>query len=125
MGVSLVGPTTRWTRGEVGRTKLMIRMEPCIVMDKKPPDRMRLYKSTAAKIHSIKTQLIHDKQRPQPRMQGFLHGSTVIAREKGIRGFFQGFVPSTAPQAANSMVRFTLYMTIKDQMEKTTETGMV
>jgi solute carrier family 25 citrate transporter 1 len=66
---------------------------------------------------SIKTQLIDDKKRAQPRMRGFLHGSAVIAREKGLRGFFQGFVPTTARQAANSAVRFTSYNTIKRYAE--------
>jgi solute carrier family 25 citrate transporter 1 len=46
-------------------------------------------------------------------MRGFLHGSAVIFREKGIRGFFQGFVPTTARQAANSAVRFGSYTSLK------------
>ncbi|KAL9622463.1 MAG: hypothetical protein Q9160_003139 [Pyrenula sp. 1 TL-2023] len=46
-------------------------------------------------------------------MRGFLHGSRIIAREKGIRGFFQGFVPTTARQAANSATRFGSYTTLK------------
>lgn len=66
---------------------------------------------------SVKTQLIDDRKRPQPRMRGFLHGSAVIAREKGIRGFFQGFVPTTARQAANSAVRFSTYTTLKQFAE--------
>lgn len=66
---------------------------------------------------SIKTQLIDDRKRAQPRMRGFLHGSGVIAREKGVRGFFQGFVPTTARQAANSAVRFSTYTWIKQFAE--------
>lgn len=66
---------------------------------------------------SIKTQLIDDQKRAQPRMRGFLHGSALIAREKGIRGFFQGFVPTTARQAANSAVRFSTYTWIKQFAE--------
>ena len=62
---------------------------------------------------SIKTQLIDDRKRPQPRMNGFLHGSGVIFREQGIRGFFKGFVPTTARQAANSAVRFSSYTWLK------------
>lgn len=62
---------------------------------------------------SIKTQLIDDRKRAQPRMRGFLHGSSVIWQEKGLRGFFQGFVPTTLRQAANSAVRFGSYTTIK------------
>ena len=46
-------------------------------------------------------------------MRGFLHGSAIIAREQGIRGFFQGFVPTTARQAANSATRFGSYSTLK------------
>ena len=46
-------------------------------------------------------------------MRGFLHGSAIIARERGLRGFFQGFVPTTARQAANSATRFGSYTTLK------------
>ncbi|KAM5363386.1 hypothetical protein ACJZ2D_012027 [Fusarium nematophilum] len=70
---------------------------------------------------SIKTQLIDDKKRERPRMRGFIDGSRVIARERGIRGFFQGFVPSTARQAANSAVRFTSYETLKKQVLQTSD----
>ncbi|KAL4894359.1 putative mitochondrial tricarboxylate transporter [Aspergillus ambiguus] len=62
---------------------------------------------------SIKTQLIDDRKSANPRMRGFLHGSKVIFQERGVRGFFQGFVPTTARQAANSAVRFSSYTTIK------------
>lgn len=62
---------------------------------------------------SIKTQLIDDRKSPNPRMRGFLHGTQVIWQEKGIRGFFQGFVPTTARQAANSATRFGSYTTLR------------
>lgn len=62
---------------------------------------------------SIKTQLIDDRKRETPRMRGFLHGSGVIWREQGVRGFFKGFVPTTARQAANSGVRFSSYTSLK------------
>ncbi|KAK5129495.1 hypothetical protein LTR08_003218 [Meristemomyces frigidus] len=62
---------------------------------------------------SIKTQIIDDRKRAQPRMQGFLHGSALIFREQGVRGFFKGFVPTTARQAANSAVRFSSYTSLK------------
>jgi len=66
---------------------------------------------------SIKTQLIDDRKRPQPRMNGFLHGSRIIFREKGLRGFFQGFVPTTARQAANSAVRFSSYTSLRQMAQ--------
>ncbi|KAI9652135.1 MAG: hypothetical protein M1829_001840 [Trizodia sp. TS-e1964] len=62
---------------------------------------------------SIKTTLIDDRKSAKPRMRGFLHGSKIIAQERGIRGFFQGFVPTTARQAANSATRFGTYTSLK------------
>ncbi|KAI3400371.1 hypothetical protein diail_3388 [Diaporthe ilicicola] len=62
---------------------------------------------------SIKTQLIDDRKRANPRMRGFLHAVPIIARERGIAGFFAGFVPTTARQAANSAVRFGSYNFLK------------
>lgn len=52
---------------------------------------------------------IDDRKRAQPRMRGFLHAVPIIYRERGIPGFFAGFVPTTARQAANSAVRFGSY----------------
>lgn len=50
-------------------------------------------------------------------MRGFLHAVPIIARERGIRGFFQGFVPTTARQAANSATRFGSYTFLKQMAE--------
>lgn len=58
---------------------------------------------------SIKTTLIDDRKNARPRMRGFLDAVPIIARERGIRGFFQGFVPTTARQSANSAVRLGSY----------------
>lgn len=66
---------------------------------------------------SIKTQLIDDRKSANPRMRGFLHGTKIIAQEKGIRGFFQGFLPTTARQAANSAVRFSSYTALKQMAQ--------
>ena len=62
---------------------------------------------------SIKTQIIDDRKSAKPRMKGFIHATKLIAQEKGIRGFFQGFVPTTARQAANSAVRFSSYTSLR------------
>jgi len=56
-------------------------------------------------------------------MRGFLHAVPTIARERGIRGFFQGFVPTTARQAANSAVRFSSYTFLKQLAESYTAPG--
>ena len=65
------------------------------------------------KADSLRNLRIDDRKLAQPRMRGFLHGVSVIAREKGVRGFFQGFVPTTARQAANSATRFGSYTMFK------------
>ena len=56
-------------------------------------------------------------------MRGFLHAVPIIARERGIRGFFQGFVPTTARQAANSAVRFSSYTFLKQLAQSYTAPG--
>ncbi|KFY52605.1 hypothetical protein V496_08325 [Pseudogymnoascus sp. VKM F-4515 (FW-2607)] len=66
---------------------------------------------------SIKTTLIDDRKAAKPRLRGFLHAVPIIARERGIRGFFQGFVPTTARQAANSATRFGSYNFFKQIAE--------
>lgn len=50
-------------------------------------------------------------------MNGLLHGSRVIFAERGVRGFFQGFVPTTARQAANSATRFGAYTSLRQLAE--------
>lgn len=46
-------------------------------------------------------------------MRGFVHGSSLMFKERGIQSFFQGFVPTAARQAANSAARFGSYTTLK------------
>lgn len=66
---------------------------------------------------------IDDRKLPKPRLRGFLHAVPIIARERGVRGFFQGFVPTTARQAANSAVRFGAYTSLKQLAESWTSPG--
>ncbi|KAK0610615.1 mitochondrial carrier domain-containing protein [Bombardia bombarda] len=72
---------------------------------------------------SIKTTLIDDRKSAKPRLRGFLHAVPIIARERGLRGFFQGFVPTTARQAANSATRFSSYTALKQLAESYTAPG--
>ncbi|KZZ93677.1 Mitochondrial carrier domain protein [Moelleriella libera RCEF 2490] len=66
---------------------------------------------------------IDDRKSANPRMRGFLHAVPIIARERGLRGFFQGFVPTTARQAANSATRFGSYTFLKQIAESYTAPG--
>ena len=56
-------------------------------------------------------------------MRGFLHAVPIIARERGIAGFFQGFVPTTLRQSANSAVRFGSYTSLRQLAESWTAPG--
>ena len=66
---------------------------------------------------------IDDRKSATPRMRGFLHAVPIIARERGLRGFFQGFVPTTARQAANSATRFSSYTFLKQLAQSYTAPG--
>lgn len=63
------------------------------------------------------THSIDDQKSAKPRFRGFLHAVPVIARERGIRGFLQGLVPTTLRQSANSAVRFGTYNSLKNFFE--------
>jgi solute carrier family 25 citrate transporter 1 len=66
----------------------------------------------------IKTQLVDMKQKAKSQDLGFIRGTRLLLSERGIRVLFQGFIPTTARQAANSAVRFTSYNTLKQYFEK-------
>ena len=66
---------------------------------------------------SIKTTLIDDRKSAKPRFRGFLHAVPVMYRERGVRGFLQGFVPTTMRQSANSATRFGSYTFFKQVAE--------
>src|SRR5690606_16966633 len=56
-------------------------------------------------------------------MRGFIHGTTVILRERGISALFQGLVPTTARQAANSATRFGSYTFLRQLAQSYTAPG--
>lgn len=72
---------------------------------------------------SLPLHSIDDRKRPVPRMRGFLHAVPIIYRERGVAGFFAGFVPTTARQAANSAVRFGSYNFLKQAAQSYTAPG--
>ncbi|SCV73177.1 BQ2448_7102 [Microbotryum intermedium] len=62
---------------------------------------------------TIKTKLIDDQKRAQPRYTGLIQGTMAIVREQGIGGIYRGLGPVAARQGANSAVRFTSFSTLK------------
>ncbi|GAO46425.1 hypothetical protein G7K_0656-t1 [Saitoella complicata NRRL Y-17804] len=62
---------------------------------------------------SIKTALIDDRKGPNPRLNGFVHGTSTIIREGGFKALYKGLVPTIARQGANSAVRMSSYNFMK------------
>ncbi|KAK8858746.1 hypothetical protein IAR55_002975 [Kwoniella newhampshirensis] len=62
---------------------------------------------------TIKTKMIEDSKRPQPRFKGMVHGIKTIIAEEGYRGVYRGVGPVMLRQGANSAVRFSSYSTLK------------
>lgn len=57
-------------------------------------------------LEAVECKLIHDYRSNRPRYRSFLHGSKVIFREEGLRGFYGGILPSVLKQSSNQGVRF-------------------
>ncbi|KAN0080254.1 Mitochondrial carrier domain containing protein [Tylopilus felleus] len=72
---------------------------------------------------TIKTKLIDDAKRPNPRYRGLLHGTASIVREEGFAGIYRGLFPVMMRQGANSAVRFTTYTTLKQFAQSTARPG--
>ncbi|KAF8633815.1 hypothetical protein AX15_001228 [Amanita polypyramis BW_CC] len=72
---------------------------------------------------TIKTKLIDDSKRPTPRYRGLIHGTTCIVREEGLTGIYRGLFPVMMRQGANSAVRFTTYVTLKQFVQGTARPG--
>lgn len=62
----------------------------------------------------IKTALISDAKGPK-RYRSTVHAVQVIFREKGIRGFYQGLLATTAKQSATSAVRMGTYSALSEE----------
>lgn len=62
---------------------------------------------------AVKTALIDDKKRAQPRLNGLIHGTRTILREQGFTALYKGLFPTMLRQSANSATRFASYNFIK------------
>ncbi|KAL6793327.1 mitochondrial carrier [Trichoderma sp. SZMC 28013] len=61
----------------------------------------------------IKTALIDDAKTGKKQLRGGLHALQVIFREKGLRGLFNGLLPTTLKQSMTSAARMGSYSTLK------------
>ncbi|CAG8726152.1 14785_t:CDS:10 [Dentiscutata erythropus] len=72
---------------------------------------------------TIKTKLIHDANRPEPRYKGLSHGIRRIVAEEGLGGIYRGLFPVMMRQGANQAVRFSTYSTLKQEFQKYSSPG--
>ncbi|KAF3069411.1 Tricarboxylate transport protein [Trichoderma lentiforme] len=66
----------------------------------------------------IKTALIDDAKTGKKQLRGGLHAVQVIFREQGIRGLFNGLLPTTLKQSMTSAARMGSYSTLKHMGQK-------
>lgn len=67
---------------------------------------------------TIKTAMIDDRQRAQPKYQGLIQGTTRLIKDKGFSGIYRGLVPVTMRQAANQSVRLGSYNAMKTLIQE-------
>jgi solute carrier family 25 citrate transporter 1 len=67
---------------------------------------------------TIKTAMIDDRQRAQPKYQGLIQGTTRLIKDKGLSGIYRGVVPVTMRQAANQSVRLGSYNAMKTLIQE-------
>lgn len=63
---------------------------------------------------------IEDRRLEKPRIRNSIHAISIIAREHGLSGFFQGFWPTTARQSAGSAIRLGSYTFLKQVVQSRT-----
>ncbi|PNP80109.1 Fum11p [Fusarium nygamai] len=71
----------------------------------------------------IKTIIIEDRRLEKPRIRNSFHAMSIIARDHGLSGFFQGFWPTTARQSAGSAIRLGSYTFLKQVVQSRTPPG--
>lgn len=63
---------------------------------------------------TVKTKLIDDARRSQPRFTGTANGVATILQEEGLAGMYRGLFPTIVKQSANSAVRFTCALAVPE-----------
>uniref|UniRef100_F1L9C5 Citrate transport protein n=1 Tax=Ascaris suum TaxID=6253 RepID=F1L9C5_ASCSU len=65
-------------------------------------------------METIKVKFVNDQMLPKPRYKGFIKGLSMIVREEGFRGLYQGVTATMAKQGSNQAIRFFVMETLKD-----------
>lgn len=69
-------------------------------------------------METVKVKFIHDQTQPNPKYRGFFHGVREIVRQEGLRGTYQGLVPTILKQGTNQAIRFFVYSTLKKHFQR-------
>lgn len=67
---------------------------------------------------TLKTKLIHDRLSTNPQYKNIFHGIQTIASNAGLKGLYQGFVPTVLKQSTNQGVRFVVFADSKERLSK-------
>lgn len=65
-------------------------------------------------LETIEVKLINDQRKGKPRFRGFVHGATLIYKEEGFKGIYNGLYPSVIKQSSNQGIRFFVIETLKN-----------
>lgn len=65
-------------------------------------------------METVKVKFINDQRSGNPRFQGFFHGVSLIVKENGFKGIYQGLMPTIMKQGSNQAIRFFVMETMKD-----------
>ncbi|XP_071452319.1 putative tricarboxylate transport protein, mitochondrial [Hetaerina americana] len=65
-------------------------------------------------METVKVKFINDQRSGNPRYRGFFHGVTMIVKEQGIRGIYQGLTATIMKQGSNQAIRFFVMESLKD-----------
>lgn len=66
-------------------------------------------------METVKVKFINDQRSANPRFKGFFHGVSLIVREQGFRGVYQGLTATILKQGSNQAIRFFVMETLKDK----------
>ncbi|XP_050519941.1 tricarboxylate transport protein B, mitochondrial [Daktulosphaira vitifoliae] len=65
-------------------------------------------------METVKVKFINDQRLEKPRFKGFFHGTSIIIREQGISGVYQGLMPTILKQGTNQAIRFYVMGALKN-----------
>lgn len=65
-------------------------------------------------METVKVKFINDQRSANPKFKGFYHGVRMIVKSHGLKGCYQGVVPTIFKQGSNQAIRFFVVESLKD-----------